>query len=632
MKKDLGKQLSIFAVIADTHMNQNEEMSTSPFMCNLLSNARVRQVVAELNELNPDFVLHLGDIINPVPHLPSYVDAAACFLEVFEDLKAPLHIVPGNHDIGDKPSEWMPAGSINNNYIELFRKHFGRDYYSVDYGDLHIVIINAQLLNSGLIDEEKQRLWFEQDLKNSFGKRIFVGTHYPPYITHHQENGNYDNIDEPGRSWFLECCTEVGVEAIFGGHVQNFFYNRYKCVDNWVLPSTCFVRHDYSHLFHGTPGDEYGRNDTAKLGYFVVKVYEKGHVCHVVRSYGRCLKPQKSFSGWEYPLNSVHLQEAKRTPMGVELRHAWGRTVELPASGAIDEFERKFVRNDYTLMALWEMGMGPLRVPLHDLLDENVRTRMQLLVDRGHRFTVYSLNLPQGKAFEKLAKSSVNLDAFELVIPWSKRESMTEDIKNLKTALNCDLVLSRLHGFEEESDVQHFSHCVSHGFLLSDIDELSAFLVGPVKGSVDRCSFTIFRDEAPLEFMMSVDSWAKAQSLNAHILLRIAGNHIADVHEDDGDTSNRIAEALLAAHGSTHLTVFSDTFCDIDRGHFVRNGLVDTRYNPRQSARMFKVIQSWILKNGGKVQNFQRDGNGISFTCGLSNSHLLLTSQGPQLT
>jgi predicted phosphodiesterase len=100
--RPVGKHVHTFAVVADTHMNQSEDYSSSPYSCNKLANARTRYVIAELNELAPDFVVHLGDIVHPVPELPTYDEAAEHFKTLTKDLRAPLHVVPGNHDVGDK--------------------------------------------------------------------------------------------------------------------------------------------------------------------------------------------------------------------------------------------------------------------------------------------------------------------------------------------------------------------------------------------------------------------------------------------------------------------------------------------------------------------------------------------------
>ena len=63
----LGAYLFTIAVIADTHMNQEEYGSTSPYETNRVANARTRHVVQELNRLGPELVIHLGDLVHPVP-------------------------------------------------------------------------------------------------------------------------------------------------------------------------------------------------------------------------------------------------------------------------------------------------------------------------------------------------------------------------------------------------------------------------------------------------------------------------------------------------------------------------------------------------------------------------------------
>ena len=70
---------------------------------------RTRCVVAQLNALEPDFVIHLGDMVHPVPSQAGYAAAARRFHALFEALQMPLHLDSGNHDVGDKPIAWTPA-------------------------------------------------------------------------------------------------------------------------------------------------------------------------------------------------------------------------------------------------------------------------------------------------------------------------------------------------------------------------------------------------------------------------------------------------------------------------------------------------------------------------------------------
>ena len=61
-------------------------------------------------------------------------------------------------------------------------------------------------------------------------------------------------------------------------------------------------------------------------------------------------------------------------------------------------------RNDYTLMALWEMGLRGLRVPIQDLQDARTRRRMEIMTDVGHFFHVYLYGLPNSHELALLAE------------------------------------------------------------------------------------------------------------------------------------------------------------------------------------------------------------------------------------
>ena len=181
---DYGKRLLTFAVIADSHLNQDEWDCNSPFPVNKLANRRMRHVVRDLNRRDVAFVVHLGDLIHPVPAVKDlYAGAARRFHAQVRELQAPLYLTPGNHDIGDKPMPWAPAGSITEDYIRLWRETFGADYYSFDHQDIHMVVINSQLLNSGLPAEAEQKLWLEADLQAHADRRIFICTTIRPFST-----------------------------------------------------------------------------------------------------------------------------------------------------------------------------------------------------------------------------------------------------------------------------------------------------------------------------------------------------------------------------------------------------------------------------------------------------------------
>ena len=59
-----------------------------------------------------------------------------------------------------------------------------------------------------------------------------------------------------------------------------------------------------------------------------------------------------------------HVKTTNISNIFVDMRHAWTEELNVAPSGAVDEFRRKKARNDYPIMAMWEMGLRGLRVSL----------------------------------------------------------------------------------------------------------------------------------------------------------------------------------------------------------------------------------------------------------------------------
>ena len=581
-----------FAVIADTHVNQHEDHSSSVYRSSRLANARARHVIEELNRLSPAFVIHLGDLVNPVPNQPTYPEAAEQFLALADALHPPLHLVAGNHDVGDKPLEWMPAPTVTDDYLALYEGFFGRHYYSFGFDDCHFAIINAQILNSGLACEGEQRDWLEADLDQAADKRIFVCTHYPPYVASPDEPSSYDNIDEPARSWLLDLLEKHKVEALFAGHVHNFFYDRYAGTDCYVLPSTAFVRHEYAELSRVSPGPENGRNDGPKLGYFVVRVYQDGHVAEMVRTYGetRALDspPHEDINY----VPAIHSRESDNASIGIDLRHPWVETIEISPNGASDEFARKPARNDYPLLALWEMGVRRMRVPGQDLVRLETRRRMELLSELGHVFSVYCYGAPNRALAELLRKHHQLVDTLEIITPWRRIDETIAELKALKHATNLPIYISPV---QNEDDVRFeggkFNLLVSHGFSLAEKDRLRELWekLRPL-AMVDGLVFRIDRDGSAWSQIQAVDTFASEIETRAMAYVRTSSSRPAEEFVDDLDNANRVAEALIAGLGTERTQLFLDALMDSDRGHYVRHGLIDRRYNPRMGGRVAKNL------------------------------------------
>jgi len=595
MADDLGARRYAFGVITDTHLNQGEDDCNSPFAVNMLANARMRHVVRDLNARDLAFVVNVGDLIHPVPAVPHlYREAAQRFHEQVRDLRHPLYLTPGNHDIGDKPNDWAPTGSICDEFLTLWDEHFGAQFQSFDHDGDHFVIINAELINSGLAKEAEQRAWLEADLEANRGKRIFMHSHYPPYFSRPDEEENYDNIGEPGRGWMLGLLAEHGVEALFIGHVHNFWYNRYAETDCYLLPSTAFVRQDYSEMYRARPGaeDEAGRNDRPKLGYFVVHVHENGHVIEVVRTYGATVAPDAPDTPPAARIEPVHPKLNRHGGFGFDMRQNWMEIVEIPPTGGLDEFDRKEVRNDYPLMALWEMGVRKLRVPLRDLLVDDVRERMRTLTRLGHEFTLFTFGAPSDRDRRLV---SANADIFSAWEIGYNRDVLERDIAGIGDAardISLPVYLSRLRSVDElRAEAGHYYHVINQGFLAADEAEMRGLLARPeLAGGPAGFVFRLTDERAPWDGVAEASALADAMGVQASVHLRMCGSNPAIAQEDDAWAAARLAEAALAANAFGNTTVYGDTFIDNDRGYFVRNGALDRLNNPRLGFHVVRYL------------------------------------------
>jgi|GEM_PF-111348 len=599
---DLGQLLFRFAVIADTHVTEQEGSSSSPWQVNKLANARCRSVVRQINRAEPAFVLHLGDLVHPVPAQATFGDAARRFHELMAELKCDLYLTAGNHDVGDKPLDWMPAGAVNESYISMYEEHFGKHFYSFDSAGVHFVVINAQIINSGLPSEAVQREWLENDLRGCNGRRIFLCTHYPPYVSSANEPSSYDNIDEPGRSWLLELFAKFKVEAVFAGHVHNFWYDRRGETELYILPSTAFVRQDYSELFRIEPDPdlENGRDDRPKLGYLLVDVHERGHVAHTVRSFGEVNDPDLVVTAEPSRLPLVHTKTIKSAPVGLDLRHPWAEIVEVAASGGVDEFERKLVRNDYPVMALWEMGTRKLRIPLHDLFDAGTRDRMRILARMGHRFTAYSYDVPTGALLDSLVQHNDLLVAWELVIAWDKALDRLHQVVALKRACpGLRIIWSKLRSHQDSKPAGvRYSHMISHGFTLSESSTMEQFLKNPLaRQTLDAFALRIAREDSPWDGIHAGRALSSVLGVDMAIQVRLAASTPGVVADDAATVANRVAETMMAAFAGPDIDVFFDTFNDVDRSFFARLGLVDRRYNPRLAGSVYRNINALMSQS-----------------------------------
>ena len=233
-----------YAVITDSHIRLPNATEEGGYASNRLTIERAKYVVGCINSLQPNFVIHLGDVVHPIPALNNHEAAVKKAREIFLGIEAKIYALPGNHDIGDKPNAWLPAPVVEEDSHLIFSKHWGPLYQSFSVDTSHFVCLDTPIMNSGFEREREQHTWLENELRIAKEKdlRIFVFMHYPLFICDPNEPTHYDNIDEPARSWLLELIKQYNVEAVFSGHVHNVFVSIHENTAYYSLPSMALLR------------------------------------------------------------------------------------------------------------------------------------------------------------------------------------------------------------------------------------------------------------------------------------------------------------------------------------------------------------------------------------------------------
>lgn len=591
-----GAPLFTFGLITDTHIRPPGGDESSPFPVNDLANDRARLAAALIAEHAPAFTMHLGDMVHPLPSLPTYAAACGEAHDIFTPLKPDLNFVAGNHDAGDKPHVGSPAGPVTDETLAIYGEHFGASHYGFDHGDCRFLVINSSLVNSGTELEAAQRAWLEEDLAANSGKRLFLCSHYPPYIDHTTEPVHYDNYERPGRAWLIDLIERHKLEAVFSGHVHQFFFNRLGETRLYCFPSTSFIRQDFAELYRAGPSDQYGRNDTGKFSVALVDIYPQGHAFRVIPTDGLEMEAGADISSTGHDWSVPSPSREKSLPLVVHLRHAWAEAVDLPYNGPMEEFSRKRARNDYTLLRLWQMGLSKIRTPLGDLLDPAISKRVDDFHAAGMRFTFFDVGVPDAEASAAINAAAPMIDAIELISAEADMSDIADGVGAMADFGDLPVYVGKFHSSAHEPKRgSKFAHSVSFGFKWDDRDTMMAALTqAPFKDRIAGPVFQINLGDPLVERLKEIDALAASNGLRAGANIRLANENPAVANFDDALIADRVVEATEMAASLTNTVVQLDTFMDVDRGYNPRHGLIDRLSNFRPAGRRLAALAAKI--------------------------------------
>jgi predicted phosphodiesterase len=604
------------AVIADTHIEPKAAHEPR-------ANRRSRAAIARLASLAPDLVVHLGDIVHTLPSLPSVESAWEEAAAILAGVPVPLLATPGNHDIGDKPNPSMPAAAVRSAWQQRWTARVGPLWQSHRLDGVRLVLVAGPILGSGTEAEAAQWAWLEHELADARrdGARVLLFTHYPPFLLDPDEPGHYDNLDPAPRARLLDLARRFAVEALFSGHVHGFFHHRDDRIDHYILPSVAFARRDYAELARVAPAEdeEHGRNDRSRLGLALLEIDPAGgHRYLPVATDGA----EEAEPGWRF-LPPPHPRDGGRALLGVPLLHDWAGTVALPVNPPTAPFRRRRARDDRTIQLAWTLGLDRLRIPVDDLIEPDAAARVAALAGEGLRFWLHSSGVPDCALLDRIAAAP--LAGWELALRAGEIDAAAEAIAGHPGPMPPERLLIPIVTTADRPGAAAHHLFVGGGLAPAAAEARRSLLAtAPRRAGFTGTMTRLPHGTAPFAAIRAI----AGEAAGAAVTVALAPDTPDAAWRDDHAIANRVAEAAFAAWCCPGVTVWLDTFADIDRGYFVRNGLADRRLAPRPAGLALRHLQAALAGRGGptgaiEVQDTAR-GRVIAAAAGSATLRLAL--------
>ena len=200
---------AFFMLLADPQMGMYEKDTGW-----LQETANFDMAIATANRLHPAFLIICGDLVNK----PGDIGEIDAFFATAKRLAPgiPLHLVAGNHDLGNVPT----TQTLSN-----YRARFGPDFYTFEHNGLFAIVLDSSLMgtNNNEKEDEQQLAWLDQQLEQAhdkgFGKdNIAIFQHIPLFLTSAEEPDQYFNVPLVSRRKYLQTLHRYGIEHVFAGH------------------------------------------------------------------------------------------------------------------------------------------------------------------------------------------------------------------------------------------------------------------------------------------------------------------------------------------------------------------------------------------------------------------------------
>jgi 3',5'-cyclic AMP phosphodiesterase CpdA len=220
--------------ISDTHLARRQTKLTDNF----------HRLSEYIDAKRPDLVVNSGDLAFDGPTNRDDLEFAKT---LHDALPVARRYLPGNHDIGDNPTQVGPPPSqpVTEPDRQAFLAIFGEDRWHFDAAGWCFIGLNSLVMNTGLASEAEQFDWLASQLSGANGKPIALFLHKPLFLNSPDDPElpatSIRYVPVPARGRLVEMLGDVNLRLVASGHVhqrRDFTYRHTRHV--WA-PSAGFV-------------------------------------------------------------------------------------------------------------------------------------------------------------------------------------------------------------------------------------------------------------------------------------------------------------------------------------------------------------------------------------------------------
>jgi 3',5'-cyclic AMP phosphodiesterase CpdA len=203
----------------------------------------------------PDLVVNSGDLAFDAPTSRDDLEFAR---ELHAALPVTCRYLPGNHDVGDNPTELGPAPAqpATEQERQNFLSVFGEDRWRFDAAGWRFIGLNSLVMNTGLACEAEQYDWLDSQLSSADGKPVALFLHKPLYLNAPEDPelaaSAIRYIPMPARSRLVGMLRAADLRLVASGHVHQRRDFTYRHIRHVWAPSAGFIIPDAKQEVIGT--------------------------------------------------------------------------------------------------------------------------------------------------------------------------------------------------------------------------------------------------------------------------------------------------------------------------------------------------------------------------------------------